>query len=1032
MNELAAVLLGSPEIYWNGKRLFFPFAKLEALLYYLLVKKNSSREELAALLWQDMEDAAAKKNLRNTLYLLKKLTSEDLILTPSRANVVLNTDAVSITTDIHEFNEVLQAESLVLYRGEFLAGFACKDAEAFEAWVSRQREAYKEDMIARLTKVIVSQLNNKEYGTAERYLKQLIALDEYNESAYRTLMKVYERAGAFTKAIELYDCLKRTLSNELGIIPHDKTKEAYERVRSKMINQLAVPTDQAGESFFGREQELQWLHRRVADFCLDRSQCLLAILSGEQGVGKTAIVQRMQETIAAGCVTVLGTQCYQAEQDYPYKAWNQIFCQAMDLLSQRGVVLPALWYQVISYVFPAVLSNTAVACQSQVPNGYNIHSGMIEEVMCSILGKVAACQKVLLVVDDVQWLDSQGRSVLRQLLRIPTQQILCIATCRSEYQEQVALFTGNFSRDGLVEHLVIENFSREEVANFSELMLPVDKITVGLQQKLYEYTDGNALFLVESFKLLKMGQSVNRLSPRLRSVLHERINALSENARKVLDVISAFFNNVGYSELLVVCGMNEFEIVEAIEELQHKRLIQEIDGTSPGLKGPVYKYSHIRIRSYVYAELSSSRKRMIHKRAGSYLEELMANDSLGRDLCSEILYHYSQIDEKIKVLEYTIKIAERYCCPQYELFPEFSETYSGNGFIFENKLQIMGYLDKIKALLVAVELEYVSQESLSRFRAAYLEMLGRYHIWRGDHLSGLKAIHQMLRLASKKGFIDYIIKGYQQVVYCAIQIRNPKLIELFANKLLATAKEANLDEKRASIQRFLGISYALRQEKSLAEQYYRQSISTYKRLGERLGEYNLHIAACYNYIGDLRRMGNDLPEALYYYEQAIRVAGRSNISAGVAIFLVNAGHTAYDLGEYSKAFAYLEDALNLEEQFGEYQGFWCLRSYCTLHCILALLAVRDNCLDKGLSYLEKADGFLERYHDIYQAGLTARAKLEISIRMQQDPRIKEVFAGYLPLPIEEYYQQGKTIFTKVGNKFEQIMLDKVYSTAIAK
>ncbi|SMC79589.1 AAA family ATPase [Sporomusa malonica] len=1027
MNELAAVLLGSPEIYWNGKRLFFPFAKMEALLYYLLVKKNSSREELAALLWQDMEEKAAKQNLRNTLYLLKKLTTEDLVLTPSRTNILLNTGAVSITTDIQEFYAVSPEESLVLYRGEFLAGFTCKDAEDFEAWVSRQRESCKEDMIARLTKVIVSQLNNKDYSATERYLKQLIVLDEYNESAYRTLMKVYERAGVFNKSIELYDSLKRKLSSELGISPQDKTKEAYERVRSKILNHLAEPAEQTAESFFGREREFQWLKSIVADFCAGCSQSVLTILSGEQGVGKTAIVQRLQENIAADSITVLRTQCYQAEQDYPYKAWNNIFCQAMDLLTQQGVVLPAVWYQVISYVFPAVLSNNAIACQSQTPNGYNIHSGMIEEVMCSILGKIAAHRKVLLIVDDVQWLDTQGLSVLRQLLRAPKQQILCITTCRSEYQEQVELFIRDFSRNGLVEHLIIENFSLEEVARFSEQMLPADKITASLQQKLYEYTDGNALFLVESFKLIKMGQNVNRLSPRLRSVLHEQVNALSDNARKVLDVISAFFNNVGYNELLAVCGMNEFEIVEAIEELQHKRLIQEIDGASPGLRGPVYKYNHIRIRSYVYAELSSSRKRMIHKRAGSYLEDLMNKDSCGRDLCSEILYHYSQIDEKIKVLEYTIKIAERYCCPQYELFPEFSETYSGNGFIFENKLQIMGYLDKIQVLLAALGEGQVSQESLSRFRAAYLEMLGRFHIWRGDHLSGLKAIHQMLRLSSKKGFTDYLIKGYQQVVYCAIQIRNPKLIELFANKLLQTAKDANLEEKRAATQRFLGISYALRQDKGLAEQCYRQSISHYKRLGERRGEFNLHIAASYNYIGDLRRMEAELAEALYYYEQAIRVAGRSNISAGVAIFLINAGHTAYDLGEYGKAFAYLEDALTLEEQFGEYQGFWCLRSFCTLHTLLALLAVRDNCLHKGRSYLEKADGFLQRYHDNYQAGLTARAKLEIGIRMQQDTRVKAVFADYLPFPIEEYYRQGKTTFNKIGNKFEQIMLDKVYA-----
>jgi tetratricopeptide (TPR) repeat protein len=188
----------------------------------------------------------------------------------------------------------------------------------------------------------------------------------------------------------------------------------------------------------------------------------------------------------------------------------------------------------------------------------------------------------------------------------------------------------------------------------------------------------------------------------------------------------------------------------------------------------------------------------------------------------------------------------------------------------------------------------------------------------------------------------------------------------------------------------------------------------------------LHIAAAYNYIGDLRRMDDELAEALYYYEQAVRVAGRSNISAGVAIFLVNAGHTAYDLGQYAKACEYLEDALSLGEQFGEYQGYWCLRSYCTLHCILALLAVRDRCLHKGRSYLEKADEFLRKYHDLYQVGLTLRTKLEVCIQMQQDSQVKEVFADYLSLSVDEYYQQGKEFFRKKGNKCDQVILDKVY------
>ncbi|MCP6429155.1 hypothetical protein NL523_27960, partial [Klebsiella pneumoniae] len=75
---------------------------------------------------------------------------------------------------------------------------------------------------------------------------------------------------------------------------------------------------------------------------------------------------------------------------------------------------------------------------------------------------------------------------------------------------------------------------------------------------------------------------------------------------------------------------------------------------------------------------------------------------------------------KSKVLEYTIKLAEKYCCPQYELFPDLSKTYSG--FVFENKLQIMGYLDKIKDLLAALAAGQMPWERLNRA----LEVIVRY------------------------------------------------------------------------------------------------------------------------------------------------------------------------------------------------------------------------------------------------------------------------------------------------------------------
>ena len=56
-------MLGTPEVYNQNEKVFFPFAKAEGLFYYLAMKKKASGDDLAALLWGESDDVSAKKNL---------------------------------------------------------------------------------------------------------------------------------------------------------------------------------------------------------------------------------------------------------------------------------------------------------------------------------------------------------------------------------------------------------------------------------------------------------------------------------------------------------------------------------------------------------------------------------------------------------------------------------------------------------------------------------------------------------------------------------------------------------------------------------------------------------------------------------------------------------------------------------------------------------------------------------------------------------------------------------------------------------
>lgn len=1010
MGKLRAIMFGTPAIYWNDCKINFPFAKMEAMLYYLLVVGETTREKLATIFWGDMNDNAAKKNLRNTIYLIKKATSATLLITPSRTTVAVNPNVID-TTDIELFNKQEIQTFLDSYHGDFLDGFYCKNTDAFDEWVILKREQFKEKLIARLTESIIKLINDQEYATAKQYIKQLIKLDEYNESAYRLLMKIYEREEAFYKVIEIYHELEIKLAKELNLQPSSRSQEIYKRVKEKRIINSKVIENPKKRWFFGRDKELQTLRVAIDEFCLKRHSRQMILIQGEQGVGKTAIVDCLFANASAANFSILRTQCYQAESGYAYKAWSSIFIQVMNLILRDKIAIPPLWHKVMSYIFPALETNNM--SQESFMVAYEFNPTMVEEIMCGVLGKLAKQQRIIIIIDDIHWMDSQSLSVLHQALRLHGGRIFCIAICHSEYVSQIEKLLWDFERDEMIETFMVERFNFEDMTKLLAVKFSINKIDSVLQHKLYDYTGGNALFLMECLHLLEAGQELGSGSLRLQSVLKERIGNLSENARKVLEVAAVFFKYSSYNELLAISRMDEFELVEAIEELEQKKLIVKTDYASE--QTLVYKFYNLQIQSFVCQQMSVPRRKLLHKYVGLELERQVRSSLQTKDIYEAILYHYTQADEKMKVLEYTVRLAEKYFCPQYELFPELNDCYPAGYIGFrESRRQTVGYLEKIAELLKSMAAENADDEQLAIYQIAYWEMMGRHYIWRGEHLSGIKMIHQLLRLAFAKGLQDYLIKGYQQMIFLGIQVSRASIIKKFAEKLLQVAEQADLLEKKAAALRFMGIASALRGEREQAEQYYRQSILLFKRLAMHNSCYILNIAAAYNYIGNLRRDTLNLEEALNYYEQAVRIAGHKRISEGVAVFYINAGYTAFKLGDSDKARQYLAEALAVGDGFGEHKGYWCSRSYCTLYCVLSKISVRENRCHEGRMYLTKADEFLDRYHDNYQSGLVLKTKMEIRQIMEKDPIVADIFGDYLTRSALEYYEQARTVFNKLG------------------
>ncbi len=295
MNEngrLLINLLGKPEVWLDGEQLTsFSTAKTEALLYYLAATSQThSRETLAGLLWSEMPEAKARRNLTKSLSVLRRLLKPFLIIEPQRVGF---DQSIAFELDVTRLESAAapSPDIIKLYRGDFLEGFFVKDALAFEEWQLTQRERLREMGIDLLETAVQQAIDQQNYATGIGYGRQLLALDPWRESAHRQLMLLLARNDQAAAALAQYEQCQQLLADELGVEPMPETTGLYRRIQqSRTARTYQLPA--TATPFVGREEELAQIGQRLAS-----SECRLLTLVGLGGMGKTRLALAVAQQV---------------------------------------------------------------------------------------------------------------------------------------------------------------------------------------------------------------------------------------------------------------------------------------------------------------------------------------------------------------------------------------------------------------------------------------------------------------------------------------------------------------------------------------------------------------------------------------------------------------------------------------------------------------------------------------------------------------------------------------------------------------
>src|SRR5215207_654729 len=421
--------------------------------------------------------------------------------------------------------------------------------------------------------------------------------------------------------------------------------------------------------FVGRERELARLEEALGR--ANAGEAAAVGVVAEPGIGKSRLYLEFVERCRSDGVEVFQAQGQAHGKAIPFMpilqmlrsffgiADNEPEQQAREKIAGRSLLLDPAFAEDLPLMFDFLgVPDPERPVPQMSPEA---RQRSLAEVLCRLVGKPSRQRTLLLVFEDLHWVDEGSQAMLNGLIDgFGETRTLVLFNYRPEYSPP-------WDASDCFKALELAPLRREDTRELLRDLAGEDPSLDGLDEPIHERTGGNPFFIEEIVRELaeagylegeagayRLARPIEdaRVPVTVQAVLAARIDRLPPAAKQLLQVASVVGKEVSGRALGMTAGLVEEEIEQAVVELSDAGFLYEAE---------IYPqrqlaFRHPLTREVAYGTQLASQREATHAAAARAMIELEPQDRHD-ELAALIADHLKQGGETLEAARWSARAA---------------------------------------------------------------------------------------------------------------------------------------------------------------------------------------------------------------------------------------------------------------------------------------------------------------------------------------------------------------------------------------